>query len=389
MRCENSANVHQLLEPDVLRNPYPAYDAWRRQGPVLWDPSINAWIVTGYEESRVVLRDNSRFGSDWRRIGETTPPSLLSIQTVDPPQHTQVRRLVTEGLKSVNAYSQLDESVTAAAAELLDSATDKGTTDYVNEFAEPLALRMVTQLIGVPQPDRSWFVPLSNTIVDSMDASIRPGFYEPGVAARSELTKQVDEWLDSPLPGGLAEHLLLAARTSDVAKDVLLNTVRVFLQAGFQTASRFLVTGLLTLLRMSPDGRPTVGTNAAVNELARFSGPVHAESRGCIQDTTLGGQSIERGQVVTCLLGAANRDPMAFDNPNVLEPQRSPNLHFAFGRGPHACLGSPFAVRIAQAALELIETNHPKARLVNEPEPRPNITERGFYHLNVELDPAG
>ncbi|MFK0246886.1 cytochrome P450 [Amycolatopsis azurea] len=351
------------------------------------DPDIDAWVVTGYSEGRIVLRDNDRFCSDWRRVGETTPPALLSIQTLDPPVHTRIRHLMMEGLKAVGAAGKLEAELPGRVDTMLAGLADEPgrPVEFVGSFAEPLTLWAVTLLLGVPEPDRKWFVPLSNTIVDGMDADLRPECYEPSVAARAELSAAVADWLSRPVPGGLAAYVIERAEAEGLPLEVLWNTLRVFLQAGFQTANRFLSIGLLGLLRIPPERRGPIDDELAVNELARWMGPVHAESRGCVRDTELGGRRIRAGDVVTVLLGAANRDPAAFDAPDEPRWDRTPNLHLAFGRGPHACLGAPFAVRIARATFAAITHRHPDARLAAEPVFRPNVTERGLHGLEVSL----
>ena len=199
-------------------------------------------------------------------------------------------------------------------------------------------------------------------------------------------TAKVEDWLDKPSDDGLASYLVQHVDAGDLSRDVVLNTIRVILQARFQTASRLLASGMLAQLRIPAALRQPVDTDIAVNELVRFAGPVHAESRACVTDTLLGGRTICRGEIVTCLLGAANRDPAVFASPNSMSLGRTPNRHLAFGRGPHACLGAPFAVQIARAAFAAITQRYLEAELISEPRPRPNVTERGLYELVVSLN---
>ncbi|WP_051865888.1 cytochrome P450 [Streptomyces griseus] len=377
-------NIWSLLEPSALLDPHPIYRRWREQSTVLWDADIEAWLVTGYEEAFAALRDADNFCQDWRRVGVDTPPSLLSLQTLDPPEHTQIRHLMLEGFKAADT-EVLEKTVRATLDELLAAVEQHETFDFVSRIAEPLTLRAVTELLGVPEPDREWFVPLSNTIVDGMDSSLRPECYEPGVEARAELSALVKTWLDSPLPDGFTAHVVRRAPSVGVDREVLLNSLRVVLQAGFQTASRFLVTGLLALLRLPPERRVPVDTDTAVHELVRFAGPVHVESRACVRDVSLGDKKIRKGEIVSMFLGAANRDPRMFVDPDVLQWGRTPNRHLGFGRGPHACLGAQVAVQVARIAFGTIGRRFPDARLVAEPVPRLNVTEHGMHRLEVSF----
>ncbi|MGP9022783.1 cytochrome P450 [Streptomyces sp. BR1] len=377
-------NILSLLDPAALLDPHPIYRRWHEQSSVLWDSDIEAWLVTGYEESFAALRDAENFCQDWRRVGVDTPPSLLSLQTLDPPEHTRIRHLMLEGFKAADP-DRLERTVRRTLDELLATVAEQEPFDFVSKVAEPLTLRAVTHLLGVPEPDKDWFVPLSNTIVDGMDSSLRPECYEPGVAARAELTGLVGEWLKSPLPDGFTAHVVDRAPSAGVDHEVLLNSLRVVLQAGFQTASRFLVTGLLALLRIPPEQRVLVDNDKAVNELVRFAGPVHVESRACVHDTVLGDQKIRKGEIVSMFLGAANRDPKMFADPESLQWDRTPNRHLAFGRGPHACLGAQVAVQVARIAFGAIGHRYPNARLVSEPVPRPNVTEHGMHSLEISF----
>ncbi|MEU5438469.1 cytochrome P450 [Streptomyces sp. NPDC020719] len=377
-------NILSLLEPAALLDPHPIYRRWKEQSTVLWDSDIEAWLVTGYDEAFTALRDIENFCQDWRRIGVDTPPSLLSLQTLDPPDHTRIRHLMLEGFKAADPHI-LERTVQDTLDELLAAVEGEKTFDFVAKVAEPLTLRAVTQLLGVPEPDKDWFVPLSNTIVDGMDSSLRPECYEPGVEARAKLTELAGEWLKSPLPDGFAAHVVKRAPSAGVDHEVLLNSLRVVLQAGFQTASRFLVTGLLTLLRIPSENRVPVDTDQAVNELVRFAGPVHVESRACVQDTVLGEQKIRKGEIVSMFLGAANRDARVFEDPESLRWDRTPNRHLGFGRGPHACLGAQVAVQVARSTFGTIGRRYPNARLVSEPVPRPNVTEHGMHSLQISF----
>ncbi|MFI1198892.1 cytochrome P450 [Streptomyces sp. NPDC020883] len=378
------ATIWSLLEPSALLDPHPIYREWYGRSPVLWSPEIEAWLITGYEEAFTALRDAERFCQDWRRVGVDTPASLLSLQTLDPPEHTRIRHLMLEGFKAADLEA-LERSIRAALDESLAEVEGADDFDFVTRIAEPLTLHAVTRLLGVPRVDPDWFVPRSHTIVDGMDSSLRPECYEPGVQARAELSALVGEWFDAPLPEGFTAHVVRRAKEAGVEREVLHNSLRVVLQAGFQTASRFLTAGLYALLRIPPELRRPVDSDLAVNELVRFASPVHVESRACVEDTVLGGQQIRKGQIVSMFLGAANRDPRAFDAPDAARWDRTPNRHLGFGRGPHACLGAQVATVIARIVFGTLGHRYPNARLVAEPHPRPNVTEHGMFELHVAL----
>jgi cytochrome P450 len=386
MTAISEFSVMKLLDPDVLRDPYPAYRRLREHAPVAWDADISAWVVTGYRECATVLRDTESFCSDWRRLDEPTPRSMLSIQSLDPPEHTAIRRLMLEAFRALDGDG-LRRAISDGVHDLLGDAAGRASFDFVSEFAEPLALRTVTHLLGVPAPEQAWFVPVSHTVVDAMDASLRPECYEPGVAARAELAALAGTWLDAPAADGVLAHAAASGARPGIDRDILLNTLRTVLHAGFESGSRFLAAGLLALLR-TPQGLRSATDAPAAGELARYAGPVQADSRGCVRDATLAGQPISKGQVVTLLIGAANRDPRAFDQPESLRLDRLPNHHLGFGRGAHACLGTALALQLAEVTFTVLGQRYPEARLAAEPQFRPNATLRGLERLEVTLRPA-
>jgi cytochrome P450 len=383
MTAVSAFSVMKLLDPDVLRDPYPAYRRLREHAPVAWDADISAWVVTGYPECVTVLRDNESFCSDWRRLDEPTPRSMLSIQSLDPPEHTAIRRPMLEAFRALEG-DRLEQEISDGVHDLLGNAARRASFDFVAEFAEPLALRTVTYLLGVPTPEREWFLPVSHAIVDAMDASLRPEFYEPGLAARAELTALTSTWMDAPGAHGVLAQIANSGARAAIDRDILLNTLRAVLHAGFESGSRFLATGLLALLRTPPGLRSGADVPAA-NELARYAGPVQADSRGCVRDVTLAGQPVSKGQVVTLLIGAANRDPRAFDQPEFLRLDRAPNHHLGFGRGAHACLGIALALQLARVTFTALGHDYPNVRLTAEPQFRPNATLRGLERLEVTL----
>jgi cytochrome P450 len=382
MTAVSAFSVNELLHADILPDPYPAYRRLRMLAPVYWDADINAWIITGYPESVAVLKDTESFCSDWRRIGESVPAPLLSIQSLDPPEHTEIRRLMLAAFR-YSEISGIDQVISAGVEDLCRGLRGRDTFDFVTGFAEPLALRAVSHLLGVPEPETSWFIPVSHAIVDSMDAGLRPQTHAPGVQARAELAELTGTWLATRPSHGLLGWIASNAGDADVDGDLLRNTLRTVLHAGFESASRFLSAGLLALLR-SPDGlRQPVSTVTAASELARFVGPVQADSRGCVRPSLVGGQAISPGEEVTLLIGAANRDPRAFDQPESLCLDRDPNHHLGFGRGAHSCLGSAIAQKLARIAFGVLSSIHPDIRLAGEPVWRANATLRGLERLEV------
>jgi cytochrome P450 len=379
------------LRPDVLPDPYPLYRQLRDERPVYWDEVLGSWVVSRHADCVAVLRDPVRFSSDWRRIGEKTPDALLSVQTLDPPEHGPIRHLLVDGVRAQDLQA-LEVATTRRVRTLLEPLAGR-QVEFMSAVIAPLALSTMTSFLGVPDPDLDWFASRSAAIVDAMDSGLRPDRAGPGLAAREELTALVGRWLADRPSGGLVAFLLQRYDEWEVPVPVLMNSVRVVLHAGVESAGRFLGNGLYGLLRVPGGlrGYAAADPSTAVNELIRIDPTVQAEARAVVSRATLGGRDLEPGQSVTLLLGAANRDDRVFDRPDELRLDRAPNPHLGFGRGAHACLGSPLAALLGRATFGALAAAYPAARLAGTPRYRANATLRGLDRLDVVLatDSAG
>ncbi|MEU4805723.1 cytochrome P450 [Actinosynnema sp. NPDC023587] len=381
--------IRNLITPRALSDPASAWEPFRSRGGLWWSETLDSWVAASLSDCSTVLSDADRFCSDWRRLGEDTPVSALSVQTLDPPEHTAVRALLVHAFRSLG-WDDLRRSTADNAERRLAALADRPSFDFMSEFAGPLALDTITGVLGVGLPDESRFVAISADIVDSMDYALRPETVEPGRAARGELAELAGRWLGERTPGpgerGLVGRLAASRRaTDDVSETVLRNSLRVVLHSGYESASRLLGNAVLACLR-SPgtlDALADGVTDAALQELVRCAGPVQAEARGCVRDTDVNGHPVRRGEIVTVLVAAANRDERVFDDPDTLRLDRHPNPHLGFGRGPHACLGAPLALLLTRTALGALARRHRPPRLLGEPVFRRNVTLRGLHRLDL------
>ncbi|WP_406132884.1 cytochrome P450 [Streptomyces zaomyceticus] len=379
--------ILDLARPSILRNPYPSYDRMRVTSPVFWHELLGSWVLTRHADCLAVLTDSNRFASDWRRAGEDILAPLLSVQTLDPPEHTAIRHLLLDGFRAQDRAA-LHDALEGQIDDLLAELARRPSFDFVGELAEPVALRFVTAFLGVPAPELDWFVPMSRTVVDGMDAGLWPEKHEPAVAARARLAEYAGGWLADPPREGLIAYVAEHAADSGVAETVLRNSLRAVLHAGYESASRLLgnaAAALLTTPGALSAFRATPST--AVDELIRYDAPVQADARVCVTDTELGGVTMKAGDPVTLFLGAANHDPLRFAHPTDLRLDRAPNPHLGFGRGAHACLGASMAIRLTGSVLGALAKDHPDARAVAEPEHRRNLTLRGLDRFEVTLRP--
>jgi cytochrome P450 len=378
--------IRALAEPDAQHDPSPVYALLLDQRPVFWYEPLHSWMLTRYSDCNAVLRDSSRFSSDWARVGEVVPPAARSIQSLDPPEQTPVRRLFVDAVRA--AYGDaIRDRVAQQAGDRLDALARRRSFDFVTEFAEPFALATTANLLGVPPPDPAWFVPLADAISDGMDGHLWTDRLAPAAAARAELAELTGRWLADPSGDGVVGFVARRAGHYGVDAALLATTLRVVLHAGYSSASKLLSLSAVALLGGSGglDAFRAADASTAVQELVRYTSLVQGVARACVADTDLAGVTVRRGDGVTLLLGAANRDPARFDKPTDLRLDRSPNPHLGFGRGNHACIGSLFAVMQTGIVFSILADRYPRARAVSAPTYPGNVTQRTVGHIEVSL----
>lgn len=366
------------LDPRVLENPYPTYAALREASPILWHAGMQSWVLTRYRDCQRVLRDHTTFGRDWRRVGEPVPDVNLSVQSLDPPAQSPLRSLFLRATQR----RTLDRLVSRARDrfEGLFWRMDTGERfDFVEDIASPVSLSVICELLGVVEPEPAYFSAVSNAIMESMDSGLVPERAGPGRRARGELTALVGSWFHAGGRPGLLADVLSAEPPGELDEIYLRNTMRVMFQGGYSTMMAALCNAQLTLLR-HPEVIEGLTSSAVldsgVEELVRFDGPVQGTSRVTTTTCRIGDTTVRRGEVVLCLLAAANRDPEQFIEPDRIVLDRSPNHHMGYGWGPHACIGTAPA-QVALQALVHTLADHPRhLHLTGHPARRNTATMR-------------
>jgi len=379
--------ILDLVKPEILSDPHPAYSQLREEQPVFFYEPLGSWMFSRYADCVTVLRDNTRFAADWRRVGEMMPSRAINLLTLDPPEHTVLRRLFLELLRAQD-HRALAGLVAKQAGELLDALGDRSTIDFLTDFAEPLALSATCAYLGVPAPENAWASRIGRAVGAGMDAGLWP---ERGLAVRDaqeELAVLVDGWLAGDTTEGIVGTLLATPAAARIDPAVLANTVRGLLFSGYSSGSKLLGSIAVALLHervVSLAEFRAADPARAMDELVRYASPIHAVARACVTDTDVGGVRVRAGQAVTLLLGAANRDPDRFPDPQRVLLDRHPNPHLGFGRGPKACVGSPFTEVIVRAAVDALIERHPGVHAVAAPEYHPNLTLRSLARFEVTL----
>jgi cytochrome P450 len=394
-------NSFNPMDPEFLANPYPTYRRLRTEDPVHHSP-LDFWVLTRYEDVVAVLRD-PRFIKEplaalvAARFGVAVPPGVgVSMLDRDPPDHTRLRSLVSKAF-TPRVVEGLRPRIQEIVDSLITRAEAAGSMDLIDEFAYPLPVNVICEMLGVPVEDHERFKGWSLDIARGLDSILLPP--ESEVPRRSGAARHamgdyfrglVAEHRASPR-GDLLSALIAAEEAGDkLSEDELLATCILLLIAGHETTVNLIGNGTLALLRHPGELRrlrETPGLIAsAVEELLRYDGPVQRTARIPSTDVTIGGRTIGKGEMVMPFIGAADRDPAQFTDPDRLDLARTDNRHIAFGWGMHFCLGAPLARVEGQIAIDALVRRLPKLELVtDEPEYRQSLTLRGLKTLPVRF----
>jgi cytochrome P450 len=386
------------MDPEFLADPYPTYHRLRAEDPVHRSP-LGFWVLTRYEDVVTVLRD-PRFAKEAMmavvavRFGIAPGTIGLSMLDRDPPAHTRLRSLVSKAF-TPRVVERLRPHIQQIVDGLLARVEGQGSMDLIEEFAYPIPVIVICELLGVPVEDHEQFKTWSLDIARGLDAIMLP--VDSEVARRSGTARQallgyfrglIAERRVSPRDD-LLSGLIAAEEAGDrLSEDELLATCILLLVAGHETTVNLIGNGTLALLRHPGELRRLRENPAliasAVEELLRYDGPVQRTARMPSDDVQVGGRTIARGEMVMPFIGAADRDPAQFPDPDRLDITRSDNRHVAFGMGIHFCLGAPLARVEGQIAINTLVQRLPGLALATEkPEYRQSLTLRGLTALHL------
>jgi cytochrome P450 len=396
--------LSDVQRPEYLANPYPLYHRLREHDPIYWDEEMHAWVLTRYTDVVAVLRD-PRFSSAWGPVETAWMPEDLRPQLepalravsrqmlfLDPPDHSRLRGLVARAF-TPRMVESLRPRVQRLVDELLDAVQDQGEMEFVADFAYPLPAIVIAEMLGVPPEDRSQFIVWTQDFGRLLDGG-NLSFEEllttlSGIADfLAYFRRQIAQRRTAPRDD-LLQALILAEEQGDrLNEEELLGNCVLLLAAGHGTTTHLLGNGLyallqhpeqLQLLRENPSLAPT-----AVMELLRYDSPVQLTSRRPTADVDWAGRRFKAGEEVLTVLGAANRDPEQFPDPDRLDLRRTDNRHVAFGHGPHFCLGAPLARLEAEVAFTTLLRRLPQLCLATEQiEHLPSLVFRGIKALPV------
>ncbi|HEX6248830.1 MAG TPA: cytochrome P450 [Nocardioidaceae bacterium] len=378
-----------LTDPGFVADPYPHFAEERRRHAVAWHERSGMWLTFDHAAANTVLRRRSlgRIWQDKQPADTFEPFNLLhrnQMMENEPPDHTRLRRLVA-GAFARGHVERLRPRVRALASTLL-SEVDPVGFDVVAEYAEPLPVLVIAELLGVPTDLAPQLRAWSQAIVRMYEVDPGPEEQAAAVRAAEDFAAAVREVARdraaSPRDDLVTD--LVAARDGEarLSEDEVVASAVLLLNAGHEASVNVFGNGLVAMLErgVRPD---TGGVETCVEEMLRFDSALQLFERTATADVRIGDVTVEKGQKIAALLGAANRDPAVFEEPDTFDPGRDPNPHLAFGAGLHFCLGAPLArMELAESLAHLL-ARMPGLRLVDEPTPRGTFVLRGYTSVRV------
>jgi len=383
VKADYGLSLYQLYKQPVLANPYPLYHRLRTEDPVRWDTFLHAWVVTRYCDVSTVLHNFSAqcAPSPERLIGM----GIAAMQPIaevlhrqmlfmDPPDHTRLRALCTVAF-TPHRVAALRSHIQEIADGLLRPVLDRGYMDVITDFADPLPAIVTAEMLGLPPSDhrqlKSW----------SANFAAILGNFQHNPDQLHEMLHNLDEMCTyfrdaireegrNPKCGLI--HALLSAELDGhfLSEDAVIANCILLMVGGQETTPNLIGNGVLCLLR-NPDQLQLLRGNpqlfpSAIEELLRYEAPSQHTTRVAHSDCTLGHAQIARGQSVIAVIGAANRDPERFPDPDRLDITRKDNKHLSFGAGGHFCFGAPLARMEGEIAFATLLRDAPNFELASE-----------------------
>ncbi len=376
-----------LADPAFVADPYPFFAEERRRAPVAWHEQSGTYLTFDHPSASTVqrTRDLQRLWRDREPASYLEPFNVLhrnQMMENEPPEHTRLRRPVAAAFNRGH-IERLRPRVRALAAELLDGLDPSGF-DAVEDFAEPLPVLVIAELLGVPREHgrdlRRW----SQAIVRMYEASPSAEVVDEAVVAATDFAALVRsivvERRQEP-----HEDLISDLVATELSEDEVVASAVLLLNAGHEASVNVFGNGLAAMLARGL--RPGADIPLTVEEMLRFDSALQLFERTAVAPVEVGGVVVAPGQKIAALLGAANRDPGVFADADTFDVRRDPNPHLAFGVGVHFCLGAPLARMELAESLAALFDRFPDLVLAGEPVSRETFVLRGNRSVPVQGTP--
>lgn len=409
---EAEYSLFQLLRPGAIADPYPLYKKIREHEPVHWDPFLHSWVVTSYAECVHVLtkykaaRTPAPQSLESMGLGVLAPYAELMLQQIlfmDPPSHSRIRSMCSTAF-TPRRIEVLRARLEAAAQELIDGVVARGVDeagfyemDLANDFARPFPALVLAALIGLPEEDgprlQYWVNDVSELLGNFEHESDRiPQLVKSMKELQAYLREQLAAQRESPREGVLTALVSAEGENGEpkLSEEEIVSNVMLMIGGGLEEPCNLICCGTMSLLA-NPEQMERLRGDAsllpsAVEELLRYNSPTQQTGRVAPEDAVLGGKQIRKGDALTVMVAAANRDPLRFAEPDKLDLGRSDNRHLAFGWAAHYCLGAPLARMAGQIAFAVLTQRVSEIALATKkPEWRGMASMRGLNTLPVRF----
>ena len=397
-----------MFDSDFITNPYRTYTHLRAAAPLHWADKFRtgAWLVTRYADVMAGLHDPRLSSQRSHTLTAALPREAQSefstfnqifskwMLFLDPPQHSRIRKLLNKEF-TPNMIQRLRPRIQQVVDALLDEAFAKPEIEFMTDFANPLPVRVIAEMLGIPSDDQREFQIWSDDLADFFGNST-PNLESARRAQNSLIS--LTEYFRALLPerrehkgDDLVSLLLRVEEEGEVLTgEELLAQCTLLLVAGHETTRNLLGNGMLALLQ-HPDQFAKLNENpslvqSAVREFARYDSPVQFSGRAVTEDFSWHGQEIKQGQTVILLLGSANHDPEKFSDPERLDITRDEGMPLSFGHGTHFCIGAALAYTEAEVAFTTLLQRAPSLKMLDDvPAWRSNLSFRGLSKLPLSL----
>ncbi|CAB4776047.1 MAG: cytochrome P450 [Actinobacteria bacterium] len=389
-----------FTDPAFVADPYQGLKSLREMGKPVWHEQMQVFLAARHSDANDVFRNKSlgRIFKDkspefeWDTFNWLHSDSILDSE---PPKHTRLRSLVAKAFNrnKIEGMRPAVERITAQLLDDIDAKVKSGENfDLIADYAEPLPVKIIADLLGFPESEEHLLRPWSQAIVKMYEVNPSEQYQIEAKQAAGEFAEYVRNLAEhrktNPGQDLITDLAMVEENGEKLNSHELVATCVLLLNAGHEASVNAFGNGMVAVLQR-PDqaallrDNPRAVTETALEEFMRFDAPLHLFERTATVDTEVGGVEIAKGQKIAALIGAANRDGEVFANPDQMDLTRDPNPHIGFGAGIHFCLGAPLARLEMGVSLPALWEKYPDMELASEPIRRPTFVLRGYESVAI------
>jgi len=386
--------------PTFVANPYEQLKALREIGKPVWHEGMQIFLAARHSDANDVFRNKSlgRIFTDkspafeWETFNWLHSDSILDSE---PPKHTRLRSLVAKAFNR-NKIEGMRPAVERITQQLLDAIDEKVKSeesfDLIADYAEPLPVKIIADLLGFPESEEHLLRPWSQSIVKMYEVNPSEQYQIEAKKAAGEFAEYVRNLAEhrkiNPGQDLITDLAMVEENGEKLNSHELVATCVLLLNAGHEASVNAFGNGMVAALERPDQAEllrknSRVITDTALEEFMRFDAPLHLFERTATIDTELGGVKIEQGQKIAALIGSANRDSSVFERADEMDLTRDPNPHIGFGAGIHFCLGAPLARLEMSVSLPALWEKYPNMQLAGTPVRRPTFVLRGYESVSI------